>query len=451
MCHSNSAVGKHGNPAGLISSEFVYSEVKNPEITRFKSSRRYQTFLSLIQLTFILISMNEKEKKITEKIKNWWERHEKLRKWYGKRELRIRFFTALAIMVILVGGAIPFAFHKVPLWKYSDSDWDDYILEPLEPSYNHTQWNILLDAHSHSDASYDGIITPRQNIKWHIAMGFNAMVLTDHNTFDNVEEAKRIAREEFNDTIKVFTGVEWTTSRIHMNIILPPNVTSVQYNTLISDKDPLQTPSDVEIQDFIQAVHELGGVVTVNHYIYSETIEATNLPSRLQLYEWGIDYIEIVNRNTYDSVSEDFCSNYSLGMITGTDMHVPEAVYCWTTLNASEFTEEAIFAEIKARRTGFIFDSKSTGYPFVHSKTAYYIIAYPLAILGEVLRDIWQQENKFWIVVTIIFYFVVLWFMGEIVMFLIFLLKVGGKKIGKKGLQKISKRTSSSKEKTIEE
>jgi hypothetical protein len=42
---------------------------------------------------------------------------------------------------------------------------------------------------------------------------------------------------------------------------------------------------------------------------------------------------------------------------TGVDMHSPSPVWSYTVLNAEEFTEEAIWAEIKAKRTSFIYDA----------------------------------------------------------------------------------------------
>jgi len=296
------------------------------------------------------------------------------------------FIVVTLISFLLIGVSLPFAFMGHPKYKYTDSDWDDlsYI-----PEYNHTEWNILLDAHSHTLAS-DGYLTARQNLLWHISLGYNAMVLTDHNTFDNVEEIRQIAREEYNNTIKVLVGVEWTTDRIHMNIVLPPNVTQAQYETLLTFKSYTYTPTDLEIQTFIQSTHNLGGVVTVNHIPWSMDY-TTNHPTRQQLYGWGIDYIEVVNENTYDNESYYFCLDNGLGMITGTDMHAPGEVYSWTTLNATEFTEEAIFAEIKFRRTGFIFTGIPSPYPIEHQINPSYIALYPLIKIGDLFENMYAS------------------------------------------------------------
>ena len=351
----------------------------------------------------------------------------------GALKKYLKHFLVLNILTwLIIGVSIPFAFTGYPKYKYSDSDWDDFS---YEPSYNHTQWNILLDAHSHTLAS-DGYLTPRQNLLWHISMGFNAMVLTDHNTFDNVDEIKQIAREEYNDTIKVLTGLEWTTDRIHMNIILPPNVTQAQYETLITFKSYTYTPTYEEIQNFIQATHDLGGVATVNHIPWSMDY-TTNHPTRQQLYDWGIDYIEIVNGDTYDNESYYFCLDNGLGMITGTDMHAPEEVYCWTTLNATAFTEEAIFNEIKARRTGFIFTGIPSPYPIEHPIKPSYIALYPLIQIGNLFEDMYASGKLGALFGTLLGYVYGIFIVTET---LLFLLKKLIQVIKKKELFKIKKK-----------
>jgi hypothetical protein len=46
------------------------------------------------------------------------------------------------------------------------------------------------------------------------------------------------------------------------------------------------------------------------------------------------------------------------------------AVLCWTTINAANFTEEAIWEELKQKRTSFIYDAVGQrGYARSHSPT----------------------------------------------------------------------------------
>ena len=301
-------------------------------------------------------------------------------------KLLLNFLIFTLVIFAAIGISIPLIINPVSHYAYTDSDWDDFS---YTPQYNHSEWNVLLDPHSHTYYS-DGHLSPRQNLLWHLSMGFNAMVLTDHNTFEGVEEIRNIARTEYNDSIKVFVGMEWTTDRIHMNLILPPNATAEEYETLITFNSYAYTPTDDEIQEIIDLTHGLGGVITVNHIPWSMDF-TTNHPTRQQLFNWGIDNIEVINEETFDNESYYFCLDNGLGMLAGTDMHTAEAVYSWTSLNVTEFTEEAIFAEIKARQTGLIFNGIASPYPIVHEINPAYIAVYPLTQFGLFFKSMYSS------------------------------------------------------------
>ncbi|MHA1407695.1 MAG: PHP domain-containing protein [Candidatus Heimdallarchaeaceae archaeon] len=297
-----------------------------------------------------------------------------------------RFLVLNIITWLIIGVSIPLISNPIPKYVYSDSDWENFH---FLPQYNHSQWNILFDGHSHTFYS-DGYLSPRQNILWHIAMGFNAMVLTDHNTFEGVEEIRKIAREEFDNQIKILAGMEWTTDRLHMNIILPPNISVEEYKTLVSFKSYSYTPSNEEIQEIISKTHSLGGIISLNHYIWSQSY-CKNHPTRQELKDWGIDYIEVVNENVFDNDSYYFCQENGLGMITGTDMHQPGSVYSWTTLNVSEFTEKEIFRELKNKRTGFIYDGVPSPYTISHPINPRYLAVLPLIKVGELFESMYSS------------------------------------------------------------
>jgi predicted metal-dependent phosphoesterase TrpH len=271
--------------------------------------------------------------------------------------------------------------------KYTDTDWEDF---QYTPDYNISEWNILFDGHSHTYYS-DGSLSPRQNLLWHMSLGFNAMVLTDHNTFKGVEEIREIARTEYNDSIKVLIGVEWTTERLHLNLIFPPDTEPSDYENTVDFGSYTYTPTDLEIQNLIDEVHSLGGIVVVDHYPWSESFNR-NLPTREQLLAWDVDCFEIINEDVFDDISYQLCLNNSLGIITGSDMHSPGAVNSWTTLNVSEFTEEAIFNELKARRTGYIYDAAGSGYDVEHMISISYIVAYPWIKIGQMFKEMYSSE-----------------------------------------------------------
>jgi histidinol phosphatase-like PHP family hydrolase len=290
------------------------------------------------------------------------------------------------VIWVVIGVSIPVNVSGPSQYKYSDNDWDDFS---YSPEYNETEWNVLLDPHSHTLYS-DGSLTPRQNLLWHIAMGFNAMVLSDHNTFEGIDEIREIARNEFNDTIKVLAGMEWTTARVHLNFIFPPDTTMAELESTATVKGYASRPTDQEIEEAISKAHAVGGVVLVNHYTYNERLSKDS-PTREQLLNWGVDFFEIINQNRYYLENHEFCIDNGLGVIVSTDMHEPEPVYGWTTLNVSEFTEEAIFNELEERRTGYIHIPTGSTYDVEHQINKAYIVSFPLIQIGEIFEDAYSS------------------------------------------------------------
>jgi len=212
---------------------------------------------------------------------------------------------------------------------------------PIDPSYDN--YTVLLDGHSH----LSGLRSPEESILWHLAYGFNAMVVSQHNLVSNAFEVQKIAREKYNDKIKVIVGQEYSCCRIHMNllgikeVIMPTN----------------GFPTDDELKRAINETHRQGGIVTANHFPWSYA-RLKDIPTLEQLFEWGIDFVEVVNGNTFDLQSYRGAKDHGLVIITGSDMHHPDMpVNGWTTLKPKNFSEEAIFEELVARRTSVIYSA----------------------------------------------------------------------------------------------
>lgn len=243
---------------------------------------------------------------------------------------------------------------------FTDDYWSN-ATPHVPPNYDKQKHNVVFDHHSHTNYS-DGVLTIKQNVEWHIAMGFNAVAITDHNSLRNLHEIEEIKQDYAKKGIIVMAGYEWTTIRIHLNFLG------------ISEWDQRvpYKPKDEKIIEVIDKVHDLGGFVICNHIPWS-IIEAKykNHPSRETLLKWGIDFIEIVNddslpENVFDQESYDFCVAHGkeVGMITGTDMHHPYklasgGVHGWTFLNLKEMTEDAVLDELKKRNTEIVFSKES--------------------------------------------------------------------------------------------
>jgi predicted metal-dependent phosphoesterase TrpH len=242
---------------------------------------------------------------------------------------------------------------------YTDNDWKN-LVPHIPPGYNKVKNNIVFDQHSHTIFG-DGALTLKQNVEWHIALGYNTLAITDHNNMRHLEKVGEVRDEYAKKGVLILSGIEWTTIRTHFNFI-----GISKWNMRISYK-----PKDEKIIDAINKVHDQGGIVVCNHIpwsIYEEKYK--NHPTRENLLDWGVDYIEIVNddskpENVFDKESYNFCIKHKgkIGMITGTDMHSPDTlasggVHGWTLMNIKEFTEEALMEELRRKRTDIIYSKK---------------------------------------------------------------------------------------------
>ncbi len=69
----------------------------------------------------------------------------------------IRFLLFNIFFAIFVGISIRTTIKPIPYYQYFDNDWDDL---QYTPSSNQSEWNVLLDGHSHTYYS-DGELSPR--------------------------------------------------------------------------------------------------------------------------------------------------------------------------------------------------------------------------------------------------------------------------------------------------
>jgi len=265
------------------------------------------------------------------------------------RSLR-RFSFHLAIYLFIVAliaaGSVLLKVYGPPRYIYSDDSWKDST--PYVPQTD-VKYDLLLDQHSHTKYS-DGKLTVRQNIEWHLALGFKVVVISDHNTLKNSEEIQLLANEYANRCI-VIQGMEWTTNRVHLNFIGIKNWTlEIPWN-----------PTNDEIRQAIDEVHRQNGTVTFNHPGYTRRTSEENVPSNELLYSWGVDYFEVMNGLDFDEGSYNFVKshNNTVGMISGTDMHSPAKqdggrVFAWTAINITDFSKEAVMNTLRNYSTEIV-------------------------------------------------------------------------------------------------
>jgi histidinol phosphatase-like PHP family hydrolase len=239
---------------------------------------------------------------------------------------------------------------------YSDDDWKD-ITSHIPPGYDKTKFNVVFDHHSHTKFS-DGVLTIKQNVEWHIAMGFNAIAITDHNNMHHLKEIDKVREEYAKKGVLILSGIEWTTNKIHLNLLGLSNW---------DDKISYRTTNN-KIIETVNKAHDQGAIAVCDHIPWSiNEFKMKEHPSRENLLDWGFDYIEIINddskpENVYDHESYDFCTKHKnkIGMISGTDMHKPDGlagggVHGWTLMNIKEFTEEALMEELRKKNTNIIY------------------------------------------------------------------------------------------------
>ncbi|KAJ2782173.1 hypothetical protein H4R18_002438 [Coemansia javaensis] len=278
----------------------------------------------------------------------------------------LHFLQALVLSIIvillLVAVSVPVSDHLMPSpgdytkmkfdWKVDPRSY----LTPMNASFSN--YNVLLDAHLHTTYS-DGSLSPKQVVEYALANGYNAIIVTDHQTIEGSIAARDYALEHHRDEIVVITGMEYSCCRIHMNLI--------GINESVTVSPPF--PSDDELRSVIKKVHDIGGLVIVNHIPWSNatvlpwgTARLPDNPTREQLLDWGVDGFEVVNQDIFDLRTYQFIQAHAdrLVGVTGSDMHVPGPTYAWTTINARNRTAEAILAEIRGRRTSFLLDASGT-------------------------------------------------------------------------------------------
>ncbi|KAJ2354530.1 hypothetical protein GGF43_003210 [Coemansia sp. RSA 2618] len=266
-------------------------------------------------------------------------------------------------------------------------------LKPADAAY--ADYNVVLDGHSHTTLS-DGRLTPEQLVEYAIAQGFNALIVTDHNTVAGGLRAEKYAREKHAGQFVVVPGMEYSNCRVHMNLI--------DINTTVTDGGSGGAfPSDGDIQRVIARTHELGGLAIVNHIPWSTRIlerlgraRLPEHPSVQALVDWGIDGFEVINQATFDMPTLQFMRAHNsskLLFMTGSDVHTPGKAYAWTVLKAPVLTREAIMREIRAGRTSYLFDPAGNRAGNLPAYSSRYLALAPLAGVADYISTFYDRYS----------------------------------------------------------
>ena len=179
---------------------------------------------------------------------------------------------------------------------------------------------IRADLHVHTTYSKDSLITPRDLVYYAKKRGLNAVAVTDHN---QLEGSYKIAKET---DFLIIPGMEVSSSNGH--------IVALNVSELI--------PRDLTVIETVERIHRAGGVAVACHpYVLFKGCLKDQVSTKF-------DAIEVINARAIPfkrsvKKAEEAAERFKLSRVAGTDAHYgPQIGYCYTEIEASEGTVEAI-------------------------------------------------------------------------------------------------------------
>jgi predicted metal-dependent phosphoesterase TrpH len=167
------------------------------------------------------------------------------------------------------------------------------------------EW-IVVDLHSHTNASHDCQVPPAELLDQAEAEGLGALAVTDHNVFSGAQEAVELARGR---DLLVIPGEEVKTDG---------------QGEIIGLFLKEEIPRGMSFGDTIAAIKEQGGVVYLPHPF--DRMHAIPDAATLHRHIGAIDVFEVYNARllfeTYNDEALRFARKYNLTMGAGSDAHV---------------------------------------------------------------------------------------------------------------------------------
>ncbi len=148
---------------------------------------------------------------------------------------------------------------------------------------------LLIDFHSHSQYSHDGRknFTPLKNMQWHMAQGYDAAFITDHNRVEAAQQAKALSETEWKDNgYRSLQGEEVSLFKTHLVILGNGD----KIDNRLYDSDASKIPS------FIRDMHEKGlpVIASLPEYWFYHW-DGSRLGTIDDFAAWGMDGFEIIN------------------------------------------------------------------------------------------------------------------------------------------------------------
>ena len=207
-----------------------------------------------------------------------------------------------------------------------------------------------VELHTHTIAS-DGIMEPQELVERSKSRGYDAIVVTDHNTTTSCAQAVNAGKKE---DLLVIPGIEWTTFWGH--IVVSGGTSAVDWRQLNLDN----------IDSKIKDAKKGGDLVTVAHPKRLGTPFCSECRFLYKINEWeNIDAYEVWSHyNPHTSIesqkakkewSDLVNKGYKIAPVYGYDWHNPDdggPAYAYTYVGVEgELTKDSLFKAIKHSHT----------------------------------------------------------------------------------------------------
>ena len=205
---------------------------------------------------------------------------------------------------------------------------------------------LKIDLHIHSHYSKDGFESISDIILEAKKKGLDGIALTDHNTIDGLDEAKKIG---IKNGIIVITGCE--IKSMHGDI-LAYGVTDV-------------IKKGMSVTETIYRIHELNGIAVAAHP-YPEISHRTKMYKFLNL---GFDVIETKNARSLlmNYKSKKMAEKLNIPQTGGSDAHsLGEIGNAYTEIDSKDKTEKSILEAIKSGKTTPRLIKNTSIYSFIY-------------------------------------------------------------------------------------
>lgn len=197
---------------------------------------------------------------------------------------------------------------------------------------------LSVELHSHSSLSYDGRDPVEYLLEQAVAVGLDALAVTDHDEIDASLEAAKLAPEY---GLVGIPGMEVTCAAGH--------VLALGVEELI--------PAGLSYDETLERIHDAGGIAIVPHPFQKSRHGVAPHISREQLA--AADAIEVYNSRLLTGIAnqraERFAKRRNLPMTAGSDAHISEMVgQAITEVGTDTRTSDAILEAVSEGRTSVV-------------------------------------------------------------------------------------------------